>query len=627
MTEPQEYGILVYPPMEYVENFNCYHPGGFHPVHLDDEFCNGRYRVVHKLGYGSYSVVWLARDQNTNQYVALKILRAAASPSSNESRILHILEQHRSQLPESQGGRYVAKLLDEFDIDGVNGQHKCLVSELVGYSIADSKAISCVRLFKLEVARAIAAKVILGVQFLHSSGIVHGDLHKGNIMLKIPNIDGLSTEELYQRFKDADKLPVERRDGKPIPEMAPSYAVPHMISSKACEEVTESDIIITDFGEAYVAETESRDTLNTPQRLLPPEMLLQSGGIGRPADIWALACTLVEIMGRKVLFETYFCDNDDVMAEIISCMGMPPESVWKAWEKRGEFFTEDGEWQLNEAREQNLDGVFRTLEWRIESRTKRDGVSLAEEERDAFVQMLRGMLACEPHKRWRIEDVVRSEWMEKYGKPAIEAQDKAANVDEAPETENSHESTGTLPEECNKLSLDPQDTFEDAKGFTATSNDPSSFPYGFTTSQTDPPKPFVPIPNPIPNDLTTTAAPEKTLTPNPTPATEPSADPSKGYQTPTDVQPASPKTQSESTTIPTIHINTPEDPHWEAASSAAKETSAEEAEAPGSSSGETITIPKIHTNTPEDPHQEDGSSTAEGTRTKEGKTPNPSSEP
>jgi serine/threonine protein kinase len=37
-----------------------YCPGGFHPVNLGDTFHDGKYRVIRKLGDGSYSTVWLA---------------------------------------------------------------------------------------------------------------------------------------------------------------------------------------------------------------------------------------------------------------------------------------------------------------------------------------------------------------------------------------------------------------------------------------------------------------------------------------------------------------------------------------------------------------------------------------
>lgn len=52
------------------ESLVRYKPGGFHPVNLGDTFRDGRYTIRHKLGYGGYATVWLARDQDT-QCVAL----------------------------------------------------------------------------------------------------------------------------------------------------------------------------------------------------------------------------------------------------------------------------------------------------------------------------------------------------------------------------------------------------------------------------------------------------------------------------------------------------------------------------------------------------------------------------
>ena len=44
-----------------VESPNGYRPGGYHPVHIGD-FVHERYRVIHKLGFGTFSTLWLARD-------------------------------------------------------------------------------------------------------------------------------------------------------------------------------------------------------------------------------------------------------------------------------------------------------------------------------------------------------------------------------------------------------------------------------------------------------------------------------------------------------------------------------------------------------------------------------------
>jgi hypothetical protein len=44
-------------PCEWAES---YRPGGFHPLVFGDTLKNGCYRVIRKLGNGSYSTVWLA---------------------------------------------------------------------------------------------------------------------------------------------------------------------------------------------------------------------------------------------------------------------------------------------------------------------------------------------------------------------------------------------------------------------------------------------------------------------------------------------------------------------------------------------------------------------------------------
>ena len=46
------------------EDLEDYRPGGYHPVNIGDEFSNGRYVIVRKLGWGHFSTVWLARDNS-----------------------------------------------------------------------------------------------------------------------------------------------------------------------------------------------------------------------------------------------------------------------------------------------------------------------------------------------------------------------------------------------------------------------------------------------------------------------------------------------------------------------------------------------------------------------------------
>ena len=44
-----------------VEPLHRYRPGGYHPIHIGDTL-DGRYTVLHKLGWGSFSTVWAVLD-------------------------------------------------------------------------------------------------------------------------------------------------------------------------------------------------------------------------------------------------------------------------------------------------------------------------------------------------------------------------------------------------------------------------------------------------------------------------------------------------------------------------------------------------------------------------------------
>lgn len=69
----------------WTENLGKYERGIYYAVHLGDMLGDGRYKVLHKLGNGSFSQVWLAKDQSTryeplsNRYFqALKLTLSAA---------------------------------------------------------------------------------------------------------------------------------------------------------------------------------------------------------------------------------------------------------------------------------------------------------------------------------------------------------------------------------------------------------------------------------------------------------------------------------------------------------------------------------------------------------------------
>jgi serine/threonine protein kinase len=167
-------GTSEYVPIDDVEKLERYCPGGYHPITIG-ALLNDRYRIVHKLGLSTYSTVWLARDQETEKYVAIKITVAAGDPAdSQESNILRQLGVAGLKAESHAGAAYIPRILDEFSVSGPNGIHRCFVTAPGMMSLAEAKDASSVRLFQPPVARAIAAQLVQAVAFLHSQGIVHG---------------------------------------------------------------------------------------------------------------------------------------------------------------------------------------------------------------------------------------------------------------------------------------------------------------------------------------------------------------------------------------------------------------------------------------------------------------------
>lgn len=135
-----------------------------------------------------------------------------------------------------------------------DGIHACYVTAPARASLSGVKDGSWIRLFQLDAARSLAAQLILTVDYVHAYGVVHGDLHLGNILLKVPpNFDQLSPRQLYEKYGVPELDPVVCLDGNPLPPGVPSHGISPIWLGEASEEITVPDtrIFLTDFGEAF----------------------------------------------------------------------------------------------------------------------------------------------------------------------------------------------------------------------------------------------------------------------------------------------------------------------------------------------------------------------------------------
>jgi serine/threonine-protein kinase SRPK3 len=161
-----------------VEPIASYRKGGFHPIHIDDVLQN-RYRIVNKLGYGAYGTIWLVEDLNSGRCAALKVLAAEVSKGSeakSEVTVLrHLKERQINADGGSDGHKFLMEFFDDFKVEGPNGTHQCIVTEVLGPSIgSDVDEIYDEEWYPIEMAKKLVAQVTCGVAYLHSCGVVHG---------------------------------------------------------------------------------------------------------------------------------------------------------------------------------------------------------------------------------------------------------------------------------------------------------------------------------------------------------------------------------------------------------------------------------------------------------------------
>ncbi|EFR00573.1 CMGC/SRPK protein kinase [Nannizzia gypsea CBS 118893] len=405
------------------ETLENYVPGGYHPVMVDDVL-HGRYRVVHKLGFGGYSTVWLARDMRLGRYVTVKVGIASESKSLlREIQSLQALSSPQGSLSAKMhvGRNSVPHILDQFEVHGSNGTHVC-------YTMTPSRCnlqeVSFNELFSLEVTRALVGGLVRAVSFVHSQGYVHGDIHLHNILLKLPSsLDHLSTEQLYETYGKPETAVIKRRDGKPLPPNVPVKATIPLYLGKEAEDFTLADtrVLLTDFGEAYSPASEVRrgEDCHTPPGYRPPEALFEpQSALAYSADIWSLATAIWEIIGMKAIFSTDWVTDDELVSQYIDILGPMPPSWWDSWEARSEFFDRDRRPVEDREVAPPLDQAFE--QWVQKYRRKRKVGEFPQEEAAAIINLIRRMLVFRPEERPSIDEVLKSEWMVKWVWPDYE---------------------------------------------------------------------------------------------------------------------------------------------------------------------------------------------------------------
>ena len=238
----------------------------------------GRFTVLRELGRGGYGVVFLARDEELNRKVALKVPHAFVltrpeleSRFKQEARAAAVLD-HPNIVQVYEAGTVgpIAYIASAY-CPGVNLAEWLLKRrDLMSYQDAAS----------------VIEVLALAIQHAHQRGVLHRDLKPANVILQAE----LSATEFSVNARGHDTIS------------------PDPILFDAALDLTKWTPRITDFGLAKTLgegsfETISGAVLGTPSYMAPEQARGVSSPFEHRADIYSLGAMLYQLLTGKVPFQ------------------------------------------------------------------------------------------------------------------------------------------------------------------------------------------------------------------------------------------------------------------------------------------------------------------------------------
>ncbi|KAF4444939.1 CMGC SRPK kinase [Fusarium acutatum] len=328
----------------------AYHPGGYHPVHLGDVL-QERYRIIRKVGWGQYYTVWLAVDMKLTRYVSLKITLATEPQTTSKEVSLY-----KSHLSNSFSG--IVTLYDIIKISSPNREHDGLVFKPMGPDLTTLLRFRpefqigkpWERRFTKSFARKALLNTIQALHGLHERGIIHCDLHTGNILACIETVEVTPSTEQRLEQAESDARPLKRKDGKKDL-WAPSYLLEPRSLSDYFSDGLDPLVKLADLGGAFTEESPLQATeVITPVALRAPEIIL-GGCLDQGIDIWAFGCLIFEMLIGRPLFvaiqslegqdydET---SNDEHLIQLWEVIGPLPKPLLEKWRRADQYFDTSG---------------------------------------------------------------------------------------------------------------------------------------------------------------------------------------------------------------------------------------------------------------------------------------------
>jgi serine/threonine protein kinase len=160
----------------------------------------GKYRLIRKIGSGSFGDIFLATNISTGEEVAVKleVLRTQHPQLAYEAKLYRVL----------QGGEGIPSIR----YCGIEGDYNVLVMDLLGPSLEDLFAF-CGRKFTLKTVLLIADQLLLRIEYIHTKCFLHRDIKPDNFLIglsrkaHIIHMIDLGLAKKYQDSRTGQHIP------------------------------------------------------------------------------------------------------------------------------------------------------------------------------------------------------------------------------------------------------------------------------------------------------------------------------------------------------------------------------------------------------------------------------------